>query len=267
MFFGLVILPSLGLAVVATLPFTQVNNYQNQVKNVHESDEIKTLCNNIQDFSLKNLGVAYLFDIDEASGEVVPASYEKFLRSVDHKTSSKPIAENYCGCLADGSVKIGEISYPRDACSNIRDNSARILTKMAENIKQKMQDIQKDTIRNNCNYYNGESVYKAFSEEELKIQSCHASGSATINCSSLIGDSRCLMTQQILCNDGQTYVYQTCNRPKLVNGSNGSKGKLMVEQSTDVCGDIDNNTAVKIEGTTGYPLNYYDMDCVLKEKK
>lgn len=267
MFFGLVILPSLGLAVVATPPFTQVNNYQNQVDNVHESDEIKTLCNNIQDFSLKNLGVAYLFDIDEASGEVVPASYEKFLRSVDHKTSSKPIAENYCGCLAYGWVNIGGGDHPTDECLNIRNNSARILKEMAKNIKQKMQEKQKDIIRNYCNYYNGESVYKAFSEEELKIQSCYASGSATINCSSLIGDSRCLMTQQILCNDGQTYVYQTCNRPELVNESNGSKGKLMVKQSTDVCGDIDNNTAVIIKDTNGYPLKYYDMDCVLKEKK
>lgn len=268
MFFGLVILPSLGLAVEASGPFTQVTNYQDEVYNVHESDEIKTLCNNIQDFSLKNLGFAYLFEIDEASGKVIPASYYKFSLDVDEKTNSKSFAKNYCGCLAYGSVNIGGIDYPKDACSNIRDNYADILIEMAANIKQKMQEIQKDIIRKNCNFYNSESVYKAsLSEKENDIQNrCKNSSRATINCSSRRGDSRCLMTQQISCDDGKTYVYQTCNRPKLVNESNGSKGRLMVEQTTDVCGDIDNNTAVIIDGTNGYSLDDYGMDCVLIKK-
>lgn len=265
MFFSLVILPSLGLADVASGPFTQVNNYQSKVRNTKKATEIEELCNNIQDFSLNNLGFAYLFNINTDSGKVVPASESKFSFTREEKTRSETTIKQYCQCLATRHyTKSDGVTYYSDTCSNIRDNYADILIKMAVNIKQKMQEIQKDIIRNNCNFYNSESEYKAsLSEKENDIQNrCDPSNDATINCSSVRGDSRCLMTQQISCLDGNTYVYQTCNRPILENGPNGT---LMVKQSTDVCGGIDSNTAVIIDGTNGYLLDDYDRDCVLKK--
>lgn len=265
MFFGLVILPSLGLADVASGPFTQVNNYQSKVRNTKKATEIKELCNNIQNFSLNNLGVAYLFDIDEASGEVISAHGSEVSFREGEKTNSKKTIKQYCECLAENGATMGGGGFIfMNACSNIHENYDDILIKMAVNIKQKMQEIQKDIIRNNCNFYNSESEYKAsLSEKENDIQNrCDPSNDATINCSSVRGDSRCLMTQQISCLDGNTYVYQTCNRPILENGPNGT---LMVKQSTDVCGGIDSNTAVIIDGTNGYLLDDYDRDCVLKK--
>lgn len=264
MFFSLVILPSLGLAVVASSPFTQVTNYQDEVYNVQKEKEIRELCNNIQNFSLNNLGVAYLFDIDKAGGDVVSAHSSKILLGEGGVTKSKLYVQKYCQCLAETGTSIGGSFVRMPECSNIHENYARILSVMAVNIKQKMQEIQKGIIRNNCNFYSMESAYKAsLSEKEIDIQNrCSSSIAATINCSSRRGDSRCLMTQQISCDDGKTYVYQTCNRPILENGSNG---RLVVKQTTDVCGDIDNNTAVMIEGTNGYSLNDYDMNCVLKK--
>ncbi len=263
MFFSLVILPSLGLAAVASSPFTQVTNYQDQVYNVQKTKEIEELCNNIQNFSLNNLGVAYLFDIDTA-GDVVSARSSKVLLGDGGATKSKPYTQKYCQCLAEKGTSIGGSFVYMPECSNIHENYAGILSMIAGNIKQKMQEIQKDIIRNNCNFYSMESAYKAsLSEKEIDIQNrCRSSIAATINCSSRRGDSRCLMTQQISCDDGKTYTYQSCNKPVLENGSND---RLVVKQTTDVCGDIDNNTAVMIEGTNGYSLNDYDTNCVLKK--
>lgn len=264
-FLTLCTFPMLGFAAPTISPFTKVTNYQNDISNTRSNTDIYDLCMNLQKFSLNNLGKAYLFKIqdDWLTRDYAP-EYASHRR--EGYTSSKIDIDNFCECLANQRYfEGGYIQQGPEMCKEIHSQYARVLAALANSIKGDMQDIQKNTVLKNCNYYGEPSVYKAaLSEKDIEIQnSCRNNDTkATVSCSDIRGDSRCLLTQQVKC-DGKTYTYQSCNKPVLENASNG---KLAIRQAADVCGNINNNTAVLINGTNGYSLkNDYDMNCVLKK--
>lgn len=264
-FLTLCTFPMLGFAEPTISPFTKVTIYQNDISNTVTDTGIYNLCMNLQKFSLNNLGKAHLVKIqDDAVTSDHAPEYASHRR--DGYAKSEIDIKNFCECLAHRGYSInGSYYQASDMCKEMHSKYAAVLMTLATFIKNDMQNIQKNTVMENCNYYDEPSVYKAaLSEKDIDmLNRCSNDTQATVSCSNTRGDSRCLLTQQVKCVDGKTYTYQSCNKPVLENASNG---KLAIRQAVDVCGNINDNTAVLINGTNGYSLkNDYDMNCVLKK--